>query len=266
MANPVSSFCDYYRVNPDPYPDAAAFYTPFRADPAVLPATIINSLESPTYPIALLMAGTDHRPLAAVAPFSPVALPGMGAAANKYVFVGDVSANGALPALVSLTNNCFHLTDNVDVLAAAELAAAWAALPAGEDRLPPPAAGANVEQKRTRSVMPIPHPYAGPILEQMVAGTLTWRWLYENVATTVRGDPAQALAYAELVNYIDVSSTRRPGVGGGPDRDPQMEMNHVGVLTMPALQECAMTVGRNFLPVQREAIGLIISSWQLDKP
>ena len=60
MANPTLNFRDYYHLSPDPYPDAAAFYTPFRADPAVLPAIIINSLESHTYPIALLMASMNH--------------------------------------------------------------------------------------------------------------------------------------------------------------------------------------------------------------
>ena len=59
-ANPISNFHNFYHLNPDPYPDAATFYTPFRADLAVLLGTIINSLKSCTYHV------TDgkHKPLA----------------------------------------------------------------------------------------------------------------------------------------------------------------------------------------------------------
>ncbi len=109
--------------------------TTFCSDPSVQPATIVYSLKSNTYSVGVLMASSDHSPVLAVAPFSPPALPGAMATANKYAFAGDVSLTGALPALVVLMNNYFHLTDNVNVLVQANAAAAWAALPAGQELL-----------------------------------------------------------------------------------------------------------------------------------
>ena len=95
------------------------------------------------------MNSTDHRPAVAVAPFSPQVLPGSAAPVDKYAFAGDISDASALLALVTLTHARFHLTDNVDVLVAADMTAAWAALPLGEQLLPVPDAANNTEQKRT---------------------------------------------------------------------------------------------------------------------
>jgi len=256
MANLIRTFLDYYRNVTDPYPDEDTFYHPFRSDPAVQPATIVNSLESNTYSVAVLMASSDHTPVLAVAPFSPPALPGAAAAANKYAFAGDVSPTGALPALVVLTNNCFHLTDNVSVRVQADAAAAWAALPAGQELLDPPAAGANAENVRTRMAMPLCHQFAAPIFQAYINGNLSWRWLSTNVCDVASADPALAAGCTELVNFIRIASTRRPGVGGGAFRDPQVEMNIPGVLTTPALQDSGLAHARVFLTGIREAVGV----------
>ena len=74
---------------------------------------------------------------------------GVANTANKYAFVGDFSANGTLPGLVTMTNNCFHLMDNVDILVAAEVGTAWMALSSEEELIPVLGVGTNVEQKRT---------------------------------------------------------------------------------------------------------------------
>ena len=124
----------------------------------------------------LLMNSTEHHPIVAVAPFSPQVLPGAAAPANKYGFAGDISDAGALPALVTIMNARFHLTDNVDVLVAADLDGAWVILPAGEELLPVPGAVVNTEQRRTCMVMPVPHQYAAIMLEAYANGSLTWRW------------------------------------------------------------------------------------------
>ena len=63
MANLVSSFCNYYHINPDLYQAATNFYTPFRADPAVLLATIINSLESCTWCLSHRIIDGKHESL-----------------------------------------------------------------------------------------------------------------------------------------------------------------------------------------------------------
>ena len=145
-------------------------------------------------------------------------------------------------------------------------------LPAGKELLPVPGVGANMEQRRTWSVMPLPHHYASPILEQYVASMLTCRWLYDNMAVPIRGDPAQAAAYIELLNCLNVSSTRQAGVGGGANWDPQTEMNHVRVIMTPQLQELAMTVAQTFcqdkgsqLASEHKTITWIISNSHSDK-
>jgi hypothetical protein len=97
MANLNRNFRSYYHDTPDPYTGEDAFYNPFRADPAVQLDTIVNSLKSSTYPLAVLMASTNHQPVLVVALFSPPALPGAAATANKLAFAGDISPNGALP-------------------------------------------------------------------------------------------------------------------------------------------------------------------------
>ena len=148
MANPATTFCGFYVQAPDPYPDPNAFYTPFRADPLIQLGTIFNTIESSTYPLMLLMNSTEHHPIVAVAPFSPQVLPGATAPADKYVFAGDISDAGALPALVTMMNARFHLTDNVDILVAADLDGAWAILPAGEELLPVPGAVANTARTK----------------------------------------------------------------------------------------------------------------------
>ena len=256
MANLNRNFREYFHNVADPYPTVESFYNPFRADPAVQPATIVNSLESNTYPLALLMAGSDHNPVLVVAPFSPPALPGAAVAANKYACAGDISPNGALPALVQISNACFHLTDNVDVLVQGDMGAAWAALPVGALTLDPPAAGANVDNIRTRMVMPLTHRFVGPAYDAIQQNIFTWQWISTNICDVVMADPVLAVEGIELVNFVRVASTRRSAVGGGAVRDPQVEMNITGALTTAAIQDKAMTHARDFLPGLREPIGV----------
>ena len=105
-------------------------------------------------------------------------------------------------------------------------------------------------------VMLIPHPYAAIILEAYTNGILTWQWMHEHVSVPILADPAQAAAYETLVDYITISSTMCPGVGGGPMRSLQMEANLVGVITTPVLQDLAVAVARSFLPGLREPVGI----------
>jgi hypothetical protein len=48
------------------------------------------------------------------------------------------------------------------------------ALPAGDDFLPPPAAGANTELMQTCNSMPIPHEYTQAVIAANSAGLLMW--------------------------------------------------------------------------------------------
>ena len=105
-------------------------------------------------------------------------------------------------------------------------------------------------------VMPVPHQYAAIILEAYTNGSLTWRWMHEHVASPILANLAQMAAYEPLVDYITISSTKWPGVGGGPERSPQIEAQLAGVITMPAIQDLAMAVVRSFLPGLREPAGI----------
>jgi len=59
-----------------------------------------------------------------VAPFLPVALPGQAPAEGKYVFCGDVTANGVLPGLVCVMHQSFHQMAAVLVLVRGDVVAA----------------------------------------------------------------------------------------------------------------------------------------------
>ena len=105
-------------------------------------------------------------------------------------------------------------------------------------------------------MMPIPHPYAAIILQAYTNGILTWRWMHEHVLVPILADPTQAATYKTLVNYITISSTICPGVGGGPVRSPQMEANLIRVITTPILQDLAVAVACSFLPGLQEPAGI----------
>ena len=76
--------------------------------------------------------------------------------------------------------------------------------------------------------------------------------MHEHVASPILADPAQMAAYEPLVDYITISSTKWPRVGGGPERSPQTEAQLAGVITMPAIQDLATAVAHSFLPGLQE--------------
>jgi hypothetical protein len=112
-----------------------------------------------------------------------------------------------LAALVSITNACFHLTNNVDVCAQVDAAAAWTALPTGEALLDPPAAGDNVDNVCTRMAMPLAHHFVGPAYDAILQGAFSWQWISENVCDVAMADPNLAAGCAELIKYVCVAST-----------------------------------------------------------
>lgn len=259
MADAIATFGRFYETAPDPYAPRGAVLTPFvPAAGAAAPAALLGSLASTTYPVMLLMSSTDHRPVLAIAPFAGDTLPGVAAPNNRYAFSSDVSAAGNLPGLLEVTAECFHQVQGVNVLQRADVAAAWAALAAGALNLPPvPAGAANAHQVSTRRAMPVPHELASGIIQAQVAGSLSWRQLWTDVVTPLLADANLAQDYEPFIDYVQAASTQRePAAAGGAVRDPATELDHPGVLTVPALQDKAMDVARSFLPGLRPAVGV----------
>ena len=256
MANLDATWRTYFDHTTDPYADSGAFYTPYQAVAAITSASILDNVESRMYPLPLLMANTDGHPILGFAPFTPRVLPGVVPAADKYVFAGEIAPNGALPALVELNAQVFHLTANADVLVPADMVAGWAAVPAGDQYLPVPAAGDNTENVRTRPTIPLPHRYVVEVLDQQIAGTLTLRWLWNHIGVPIAADPILSVDYSELLRFLQVQSTLRPPqAAGGVPREPEAS-TRVGVLTTPGLQSMALDVARGFLPGLNQATGL----------
>lgn len=249
MANPATTFAEFYGAAVNPYGTAAAQYNGFTPEPALQPQGILQSLESASYPSALIASSSDNTPILYLAPFSAATLPGVAPPVNKTAYLGDFSLAGNPPALVTVTPSYFHLSGNTSVLVVGDTGAAWAALPAGDLVLPPPPAGANTELVQTRNSMPVPHEYTQAVITANSAGLLTWRWLWEHVGTVVLGDAQKLVDYAPFVDFLRVSSTERaPVAAGGQNRLPATAANIVPAITTPTMQDQAMAHARTYLP------------------
>ena len=260
MAAPVSTFRAYYATEPNPYDVRGDLHQAYRADAAAgQPAALLGQTASTTYALPLLLSSeAEEKPLLVIAPFAPASLPGVAGATDKYAFAGDVSASGALPTLVRLTSEAFHLSDNVAVLPAGGMAAAGAARAPNESYLGPEAVGVNQALEiRTRRAMPVPHEYAERVVALQQAGTLTWRELWTQTALPILADAGMTADYGSYIDYLRVSSTQRPGAAAAdPPRRPATVYNYVGALAPPAVQELALATARHFLPGLRQPVGI----------
>ena len=76
MANPVSTFVELFVQTPDPYVPRGTVLTGFATGAnAHTPAQLWGDCTSDQYPMVLLMAGADSRPIVATAPFTEQQLP-----------------------------------------------------------------------------------------------------------------------------------------------------------------------------------------------
>ena len=133
----LSTFRAYFAHRANPYANRGDLHTAYRADAtAGQPATLLGQSASTTYPLPLLLSSeTMEAPILVIAPFAPASLPGVTGATDRYAFAGDVTDQGALPPLIRLTSEAFHLTDNTAVLPSDDMADAWAVLGADENYL-----------------------------------------------------------------------------------------------------------------------------------
>jgi hypothetical protein len=196
MANPLCSFAKYFDTVTNLYDEPEALFEGFAPNAALQPANLYTLAESVTYPLPLLVATTEHQPLVVLSPFSLATLPGLPPLASKLGLVGDVSASGTLPTIVTVDNDWFHLSENVYVLPRDDVEQAWAAVVVGALLLDTQVAGTNnAEQVRSCRVTPIPHEHVAALLRSQAAGTLSWRTLWMMVVQTILGNPAQMAAY-----------------------------------------------------------------------
>jgi hypothetical protein len=215
MANPLRSFAKYFNTIANPYDEPEALFEGFAPDAALQLANLYTLAESITYPLPLLVATTEHQPLVVLSPFSLAMLPGLPPLASKLGLVGDVSASGTLPTIITVENDWFHLSENVYVLPRDDMEQAWVAVAAGTLLLDAQVAGTNnAEQVRSRCMMPIPHKHVVALLRSQAVGTLSWQTLWTTVVQTILGDPAQMAAYRHFINFVRVASTQCPAVAG----------------------------------------------------
>jgi hypothetical protein len=165
MANPLRSFAKYFHTVANLYDEPKALFEGFAPNAALQPANLYTSAESITYPLPLLVVTTEHHPLVVLSPFSLTTLPGLPPLASKLGLVGDVSASGTLPTIVTVDNDWFHLSKNIYVLPRDDVEQAWAVVAAGMLLLDAQVAGMNnAEQVRSCHVTPILHEHVVALL------------------------------------------------------------------------------------------------------
>jgi hypothetical protein len=156
---------------------------------------------------------------------------------QTFVIVGDVNPEMPMPDVICLDN------DNLDTLVnhglaptVAAVPAVWAAADPNANCLPVQVAGEpEVEPVRCRHWVPVPHPFAAGILAAFTAGTLTWRWLWDNVGTAVANDPIQSVNCGLFLTCLRVASALRAQVAASPPGDPPHCVPETAKALMPCL-------------------------------
>ena len=98
-------------------------------------------------------------------------------------------------------------------------------------------------------MMPIPHPYIGPILAEYDNGGLTWRWIWNNIAVTILQDPVQRAAYEAFLNFLRVSSTRRAGATpADAPHFPASILELTAAITPTSVNDQGLELCRRYLP------------------
>ena len=153
MANPGnndSTFEEYFTHNVSPFQPRNALLHLHRVDAAILPADLFAGSTSNTYPLIALLNNTVLQlPELVLAPFTFEATPGVPNTYERYGLVGDISPNGQINELVSLTQVMHNLTVGQSVVPTYdEMATVWTANP-GINWLPSNAAiGPGLEKRQ----------------------------------------------------------------------------------------------------------------------
>jgi hypothetical protein len=119
----------------------------------------------------------------------------------------------------------------------AAMPAVWAAADPNANYLPVQVAGEpEAEQVRCRHCwVPDPHTFAAGILAAFTAGTLTWRWLWDNIGAAIANDPIQSVNYGLFLTYLRVTNTLRAQVAAPPPGDPPHRVPETAKVLMPCL-------------------------------
>jgi hypothetical protein len=231
------------REKDDPYlgQQEGFLYTAHSEDGNATPASLrLLALNSHATQVHLLADLDTARPSMATDPFACRNLPGVVSVYNNqtFVIVGDINPKMPMPNVIRLHNDNFDtLVNHTLVPTVAAVPAVWAAAdPNANYLLPVQVAGEpEVEQVRCRHWVPVPHPLAAGILTAITAGTLTWRWLWDNVGTAIANDPIQSVNCGLFLTYLRVASTLRAQVAAPPPGDPPHRVPETAKALMPCL-------------------------------
>jgi hypothetical protein len=239
-------FHEYFTQETNPYPNLGDLQHLFRADPALTPASLLSEADATRgYPLSFLLASSLHLPELAIMPFS-YGLPGT--PNNRYALLSDMSSTGQTPDMVTVDGSWFRLATPSLTPTNEEMSNQWTANPA-ESLLPPPAVGIGAVQTQARKCVPLPHEYASMLILAKEQGTLTWRWLWDNVGETMRSDPIQLAAYTPFLDFLRVASTHRPPTAaGGAPLDPGNEVEVVLARSSARVKDRASQLATTYLP------------------
>ncbi|CAB9529216.1 expressed unknown protein [Seminavis robusta] len=253
MAAPLpTSFRGYVLGTANPNQDApqaedTMYRPPVPGAPApVTAAQCFAMAESRIVPTFFLgNCGNTNKPLPLLAFYSTNTAGRADNNNHQYAFVGDLDMHETMPPIVVITQDGFDVTNvAATVPNLATLQNVWAALPADEDRVQPPAD--NTDQVFTRHMHPIPYPYVNQILQAHMDHRLSWRYLVTQILQPISLIAAEQDAYSGFVNWVRVSSTSRPdGAAFGP---AETAMEFAAVYGLPRALQARRPMLLRYLP------------------
>ena len=262
----TASLRDYFTRTPNPRANQlGSMDRAYAHTVAETPEQLFRNAVNLPEPIVYLVAdATMDGPLPISCIFSIDTPGGPQNTGNHYAFVGDVPSPGATPPIIQVTHEIFDLVGPHRVNTHASRAQAWGNVQPDAHRLPRPANDADAREVTVRHATPVPHPHVAPILEAHANGTLTHRWLHNQILNPIQGDPATAAAYTNFVDWLQAASTLAPvpGPPPQPDRSP-VDMEYAAIFGVPQVLARAPGILAQHLPGLRSTTPMQASMVQI---
>ena len=162
---------------------------------------------------------------------------------NYYAFVGDIPSPGSMPPVIQVNHQIFERLAPYRVNTHATLAAAWTATQPGDTHLSRPDDDAHAEDIGVRNAVPVPHDQVPAILDAHANGTLTNRWLHNQILHPLQTNAVTAAAYPNFINWLRVAGTL-----GAADAAPPVDTAYAAVFGVPQVLARAPAVLAQHLP------------------
>ena len=260
MAAPISTLRQWFTVNADPY-TGGALLNNYRPEAAVgTPLELLQRAESDAYPLIFVGLEDTGQPLLYVCPTRPeVVLPGAAPSVTYRAYAGDFTSQGGEPTIVAISNDDFRLTGDNITPTDDRMTALFTANPdvycIDWDQVN---AGATVTYNG-RPLLAVPHQFCAQMLEANATGTLTARWIWENLVLPIITAGGQGVIDIRLfIDHVKAMACRRsPLAAGGGDRPSKLcRIKEVPVVSDATRDHMKQKFINNFLPGLRANVGV----------